>query len=69
MEPLWSVLFTVPNPKGFWLETKKILSGKSTAKLASYDGCMCETKESREHRVVLYSSGSLWPLKVVRKRT
>jgi hypothetical protein len=40
MEALWSVLFTVPNPKNIWLETKKILSGKSTARLASYGWCV-----------------------------
>jgi hypothetical protein len=40
MEAFWSILFTVPKLKSIWLETKKILSGKSTAKLTSYDWCI-----------------------------
>jgi len=34
MEASWSILFTVLTPKNIWLETKKILSGKSTAKVS-----------------------------------
>ena len=67
MEALWSTLFTVPNPKSIWLESKKNLVRKIHSK-ASFLRLVFVTKESRDHRGVYYNSVSLWPLKVVGKK-